>query len=370
MKGLYVIYEKLDDKGVNRKIISQIKSFEHYGIEMESFLMENKKMPFFQLLARLPFSNVIPCYQVPKNLNDFSFIYLRRPGFMSYQFLKWLKSIKAQNQEIIIFMEIPTYPYDIELLKKKKNIPFYLKDVLARRKLSGLLDYICLLEDIPSIFNVKTLKIYNGYEFEKIPIKYERKVKNKEINIAVVARFCFWHGYERLLNSLADYYKNNDEYAIYLHFVGDGPELESYKQLTRKLNIQNHVFFYGFLNHDEIIGVYEKCVIASDAMGAYKKNIYFSCSLKSREYLAAGLPIITGIHIDVQNNDVLNKYILEFSNDNTKINMKTIIDFYERLFENNDINKVSNEIRNEACRLLDYRKSMKNVVYSMGVSHD
>ena len=46
-RGLYILYDKLDDKGINKKITFQIKAFQKKGIKIDTFEMKNKYLPLF-----------------------------------------------------------------------------------------------------------------------------------------------------------------------------------------------------------------------------------------------------------------------------------------------------------------------------------
>lgn len=360
-RGIYIIYEELDDKGTNRKIKSQIKAFESHGINILTCYMKTKKIKYFRFYARLPFTNIMPEWRIPQNIEKYDFIYMRRPGFMNISFIKWISAIKKTAPNIKIFMEIPTFPYDIEYLEDVKDLPYYFKDKAARLLLKKHLDYICTLNGEKKIFNVNAIKIVNGYDFSTMRMrKFEGN--KREIHIALVARFCFWHGYERLINSLYKYYKSGGDRKVILHFAGDGNEIQRYKKDIEALSLQNNAKFYGFLKSHEITDIYDVCGLAADVFGGYKKNLNYSCSLKSREYLAVGLPIITGIHLDFQENQKLNQYVLEFPNDNSEIEFNKIIKFYDSIYDNNSRQKVACDIRREAELQLNYINSMNNVI--------
>ena len=80
-----------------------------------------------------------------------------------------------------------------------------------------------------------------------------------------------------------------------------------------------------------------------------KKNIYLSSELKSREYLCRGLPIISSTKIDIIPNNF--KYIFKVPEDNSNIDINSVIKFVQNIYVNDKIKQnstvqlVSSEIR-------------------------
>ena len=62
------------------------------------------------------------------------------------------------------------------------------------------------------------------------------------------------------------------------------------------------------------------------------KGIYWSSELKSREYLARGIPFITGIKLDIS--DVIDQEVfIEFPNDESILDIERIVDFYDSVYK-------------------------------------
>jgi len=132
-KGVFITYTPLTNStGVIKKIKSQIKAFEDAGFEMSTVYMDIKKVKGWKILYRLPFTNVLPYWRWFDEFADCDFVYFRHPRYMNIAFLRLMKQIKKRNPGVKIIMEIPTYPYDKELLQAKKDFTIYLKDKLMR----------------------------------------------------------------------------------------------------------------------------------------------------------------------------------------------------------------------------------------------
>lgn len=138
-KGVYIIYEELtDETGVNKKIKSQIETFEKVGFAMNTVCMDINKVPGWKILSRLPFTNITPCWRWSDAFAECDFIYFRHPVFLNLALIRLLKKIKKKNPKVKIIMELPTYPYDKEYLRFKKNIPFLIKDKIIRGGIDGI----------------------------------------------------------------------------------------------------------------------------------------------------------------------------------------------------------------------------------------
>ncbi len=250
-------------------------------------------------------------------------------------------------------MEIPTYPYEKELLIELKLISFYIKEIFNRKKLRYYIDRIAVFTDDKELFGVPTLRFTNGIDLSKINPVIPKEKKDDCINLCAVSSFEKWHGYERVLKSMGEYYANNGKQNIVFHMVGDGTEMKLYKDTVERYNIQNHVIFYGRQYGQALDDIYNITDVAVDVFGMYRKNNEVSCSLKSREYLAKGLPVISGCMIDVLEDVPQFEYFKQFPNNNTLIDINDIVDFYKKAYEcgksKEAVVKIIREFAEETC---------------------
>lgn len=187
----------------------------------------------------------------------------------------------------------------------------------------------------------------------------------EDIEIAICALMETWHGYERLIMGLADYYKIGGKRKIRLHFIGDGTEISKYKKLVDENALSEHVVFYGRCRWDEIPLIYNRCNLAASSLGVYKVGIEYLCALKMREYLAAGLPFIGAGQLDVMEYEDLRQYVKCFSNDPSIISMEQVINFFDGLYRNKsyqEMVEMSADIRNKAEEHFNMNRAMQNVV--------
>ena len=61
-----------------------------------------------------------------------------------------------------------------------------------------------------------------------------------EIRLVAVAGLAKWHGYDRLLEGLGEYYRTDVERKVIFHIVGEGPVREEYEQTEHGNGRENY----------------------------------------------------------------------------------------------------------------------------------
>lgn len=365
MKGYFVLFGKTsveDRSGIGLKVRNQIKAFNNSGLNCKEIVLPISKNGLLPILYRLPFFNVYPVWKYIKEFDNANYLYMRRPFVMTSSMRYVFRRIRKKNPKIKIIVEIPTYPYDEEYGTYKLKQMLILKDRYNRTRMKRLIDYYAILTDEKEIFGVPTLKILNGIDVDEIPkrVPYRLSTDNNTIHMCAVAMFKEWHGYERLILGLHDYYDNGGDLNIICHFVGEGTELPFYKDLVNKYSLQQHIVFHGFLEGKELSKIYNMSTISLGSFGMYKKKLNLSCDLKSREAVARGIPMVTGCPTDIFQKKLF-KYYLEFPNDDSVIDIQKIIDFHKQIYSEGE-EMVVEKVRNYAKRMVDMNVCMQNVI--------
>lgn len=183
------------------------------------------------------------------------------------------------------------------------------------------------------------------------------------IRLLAVAAFQKSHGYERVIAGLAQYYHGSADRKIELYLVGYGDEVIKYKKMVRQYGLEPYVFFCGRKVGLELDHIYDRMDIALGLFGAYKRKLYSSSALKIREYLAKGMPIVSGCYEDAFERKKDYKYFLEFPNDDSVIDMQRIVDFYKSVYESDtEREQIHREIREYARRTVDLSVTMQPVI--------
>ncbi len=362
MRGIYLYYNDIDLEnlsGIDKKILWQIDELNKNRIDCELVVIEKDiKNIIDKILLRVPFSNKSPKWEYIPEFDRVNFIYLRRPPAITSKMIKIFKKVKSKNPNLKIILEIPTYPYDDELKMQLIDYPILLKDLYNRKKLKYVIDRIAVQNKIEEIFGIPTLQFSNGIKIDNIEIK--ETIEDKEsIDICAVANMHPWQGYERIIKSLNNYYNGGKRKNINIHFVGEGKEISYYKKLVRLYSLEKYIKFHGFLTGGKLEKIYNQSDLALDAFGRYKTNNPISTSLKSREYLAKGLPVVSGSNSDLF--DSTNEFYLEFSNDESLFDFGKIVEFYNDIYKDKSKLEVAKTIRKYAYKVCDISKTMTNV---------
>ena len=90
----------------------------------------------------------------------------------------------------------------------------------SARKLAAQLDGIVTFSDAETIFGGQTIRISNGIDFDAIPQKITRNDTSRELHLIGVAEVHYWHGFDRIIKGMADYYATHPSYKVYFHIVG------------------------------------------------------------------------------------------------------------------------------------------------------
>lgn len=378
-KGFYFSQIKTTNLGPRKKILGQIKAFREAEIELE--LVEN---PFCvsgpirgnfllrQLVSRLPFTYVYSRHKYEERFTGADVFYIR---FMAgdCSFIRFLKLLRKNNPHAKILMELADYPTTCSMttswLYSLLYFPIIIKDWNAGRKYKKYVDRIVMpLKGIESAYNIPVLSIENGINVSNV--RCREPEETDVIRMIAVAGMCNFHGYDRLIEGMKDYYAQGGEREIELHLVGGklgekanpGNELPRYQELCKRYHLDKNVFLYGTKMGEELDRIYDKCNLAVDSLGAYRKfDNQALGSLKLREYLAKGLPVIVGYKTDAFEREDFS-YYLEFENNDTPIDIHRIIEFYDSIYGQKDGHTVNNEIRDYAVRNCDMKITMKSII--------
>lgn len=188
--------------------------------------------------------------------------------------------------------------------------------------------------------------------------------QNKQtIRLLAVATFQSYHGYERVIEGLARYDHEPTDRKIELYLVGNGEEAIKYKKMVKQYDLEKSVQFCGRRTGSDLDHIYDHMDIALGSFGMYKEKIYKSSSLKVREYLAKGMPVVCGCCDDAFERQKDYKYCLEFPNDDSIIDMQGIVDFYKAVYESDkEREQIHREIREYAKKTVDLSVTMQPVI--------
>lgn len=368
-KIVYISHFDIDEDsqypGVIKKIKAQMEAFSLAGFKCEYCRLPYPNKTLLQKLQRiLPFYNNHRQWAVTENLLDADGIYCRVLGEWDYYMLKFFANIKKYNPKCKIVLEIPTYPYDKEYLFNVKGWILLLKDKIFRKYIHYYIDRVATLTDDKVIFNIPTLKFRNGIDMRNICARNKAEFCTMPdiINCIAVANISWWHGYDRFIEGMRLYYRNGGNRQIVFHLVGDGSDLLKLKRLVHEYHLDKHVIFYGRQIGKSLDEIYDKCGIAVASLGGYRKGLSVSATLKSREYMAKGIPFVSAEKILDIDDRIADKYYLKVSNDSSPIDIKDLVNYYDNFYENESPADVIYRLRKYAEENYAISKSMSEVI--------
>lgn len=372
MKLLYLStwdFSNEESDGVCKKINSQIAVFEKNGYEVDFIYIKNGNIIYREnkierAIGRVGNIKKTPAYmKMYKALKDkkYDWVY-NRYGMMDTFYYRVLKRLHKNGARILI--EIPTYPYAGERPKGVLYQFMFWWDKLYLNKLKNIAECILTYSQDDEIAGIQTIQIVNGINFSDIMPKkqFPYAAGAKNINIIAVANVLKAHGYDRLLNGLEDYVKGNNEIDIFFHLVGGGALLSECKEIVKTLGLEEFVCFYGEKYGKELNEIFEKCDIAVESLADHRNNVKISSSLKSREYVARGIPFITACEMDVFKNE---EFILTIPADETNVDLRKVVEYLKKLYHDKDAKEVAYMIRQKGKEKCDIFNTMEPVIKYM-----
>lgn len=373
LKGFFFSQVEAEGIGPRRKIKGQIRAFLQMGLEMElvesPFCREGPLRGSFlirQLICRLPFTYVYSKHRYDKRYDGADVFYVR---FLAGDraFVRFLKQLRTRNPGAVIVMELADYPttwyMTVSRMYTALYFPIILKDKIAGRQYRKYVDRIVMPQKRAEAFGIPVISFENGVNVGEITARIPEKTDI--IRIIAVAGMCNFHGYDRLIEGLRLYYERGGRRSVELHMVGGreepGNELPRYKELVERFHLQERVIFYGERRGEALDEVYNKANLAAASLGMYRIGYQTATSLKIREYLAKGLPVITGSRVDLFEDGGF-QYSLEFANDDSPIDVQRIVDFFDEIYGREDFDEVNRTIREYALQRCDMRRSLRPVM--------
>lgn len=333
MKALFLTFSNFSEKtGVGQKIQSQINAIKSMGypsviygrkIDTNEILIDDTnfgKVPRLrQHKATREFYDRIYDYLIH---NEVRFIYFRFNACSNLEIVRFFRKLKLAGIKQVI--EIPTYPYDGEVVNPWNK--FVIIDKLTRRMLMKQFDSVVTFSSKPRIFGQRTINISNGVDFDRMPI-----VQRKEhvgVNLLAVANMTPWHGYDRVIDGIEEYYKHNPEIVVKFHIVcgKDTPYIVELRKSVESRGLAENVIFHGEVNGTDLDELFNSCDLAIGSLGRHRNGITNLKTLKNVEYAARGVPFVySEINEDFENKP----YIAKISQDDTPVNIQFLIDFLD-----------------------------------------
>jgi glycosyltransferase, family 1 len=332
--------------GITQKVKKQIEAFQELGYDViySGYLEDGvaifdntgnilvKKKYFFKngkinhILRRYMLLLLCKDYFLKNDL-ELEFSYLRYHFFDSF-YINLLKVLKKKSKKVI--MEAHSYPV---FVKKDRFNPIKILDEMYSKKAHKYCDYIASMTNLKTIYEIPTYEIENTLNIDDFKIKKYKRVENKFILINVAFEN-ITHGLDRLIKGISNYYKTiYKTTSIDIELLLIGEYSNSTKKLVEDLSLSEKVKFLGKMKRNEIDTYIDEAHFAVGSMGNHRANSYYGSALKTKEYIARGIPFVYGWEERILINF---PFAYKVPLNEEPVDIKKILEFYRKI-ENKDL---------------------------------
>ena len=381
MKILFLVYHGFSDvSGISKKIHYQVKGLEQNGHDVHLCYYDRGTNGHWQRLVshngqvtvltdfgsgklaglrqRTSYGSVAS-YCARQSIQ---MVYARCFQNANPFLIRFFRKLKSMGVKSV--MEIPTYPYDQEFqgFSRTERLQLHI-DQQYRDRLARQLQAIVTFTNEQLIFGQRTINISNGVDLDSIPL-HQKVDTSQELHLIGVAEVHFWHGYDRLIAGLGEYYrKGHTPKQVYFHIVGgvwksemyDDEHAPGFHELIEKYGLQDKVIFHGQLFGEALNAVFRQSSFAVGSLARHRSGISDIKTLKNREYATRGLPFI---YSENDSDFDHQPYVLKAPADESPVDIAQIVAFEEQL------TMKPQEIRH-TVEHLSWKMQMQKVVESL-----
>ena len=365
MKILFLIFHGFDpNNGISKKISYQLEAFKANGHEAHLCYMDengskrrivdDKVIADYgngkkgKILKRTEFGSIVN-YAVNNKIN---FVYIRSNHNANLFTINMVKQMKKAGMKVV--MEIPTYPYDQEYFNKAMRRQL-IQDKLFRNLFAKQLDAIVTFSEDDIIFGQQTIRISNGIDFDSVRMKRDSHHPANELHMIGVAEIHRWHGFDRVIKGLAEYYSSPRDIKVFFHLVGyffSPVEEAEITEIIKAYHLEPYVILYGKKHGEQLDEIYDKCDFGIGSLGRHRVGIENIKTLKNREYAARGIPFV---YSETDTDFDKRPYVLKMPADESPVKIEDIISFYQQL-------NISPQQIRESIADLSWKRQMWKVI--------
>lgn len=348
MKILYLSnYQLENDNGVTQKMKMQMRHWVNQNHEvlylslntLALYMSDGTKVIEDTLIHKTGKLNILRSLflgsfklkKVLKNI-EFDVVYVRYKLYDPF-FINALKGMP-----LVVEMN----SNDIAEFKLRSKFGYYYNLLSRNRFLNQANGFVCVSNEIQR----QTLRdgddyivIANGIDVSSFPKRKLSLNKNRLSLVFIGTPGSPWHGLDKII------YMSAKLSEFDFHIIGE------------KGQDSENLFFHGYLDFESTVEIIQKCDVGISTMALHRKEMNEASPLKSRQYLAMGIPIIYAY----DDTDMNNEYSFALKLPNTESNVRNNIDLIRSFVINVSQNeKVSTLIRAFVAEHLDYKAKEEN----------
>lgn len=308
-KTLYIVrYPIYEDFNLRGKFDGQLASFQKLGMDVYHLVFDKEYFYLVHDGEKIIVSKAttkLPMYFHTKVYYDMHRAVLKVMEEIHFDFIYWrdapiwrsscVVGREAHKKGTKIIYEIPTYCKGGEAAMSLPRKMFNIYAGLWQKELMSYPDVFIFTgdADFDTFYGKPAINIDNGVSVDTLPLRNPRE-NTDAIHILALASMSYWHGYDRLIRSLAEY---TGDQKILVHMVGgnDGGMLPEWQKLVSDLKLDDQVIFHGKMYGDELTEMFDLCDVGINSLALFRKNLDATSELKVREYAARGLPFVCSV---------------------------------------------------------------------------
>lgn len=205
----------------------------------------------------------------------------------------------------------------------------------------------------------KTFAVGNGIDVATVPLRILPVFDNRSINFVLLSGSrSTSHGCDRVLKGLQQYKGN-----LKITFYAVGEFFDEDKALVQAMPENITIIFQEVANGKDLDDLMNICHLGISSLATHRKNMKETNVLKTREYLARGLPIVLSHQdIDLYDKEDFAPFVLNVVDDDTPLVIEDLIDFVRKVYQ---IPQHHEKIRACAFKYLDMQTKalqIKNIL--------
>lgn len=234
------------------------------------------------------------------------------------------KSLSGKVNSIVMFYWNRCYYYYADRVWKKK---------ILRKIATG----ITVSNDIDKYekkyySRYPTKVISNSIDVLSVPQRTAPVFDGNELKMIMISGWkSEWLGLDLLIRSMQEY---KGKAKLTLYFAGE--PYEPHKEMAEQL--QHHkIIFEGYLSGEKMDALFNECHIAIGTLAEYRLGIKEASNLKTRDYMARGIPFVVGYHdTDLINNEEWKPFFYGIEQPENGFSFQKILDFAEAVLKNKE----------------------------------
>lgn len=225
-------------------------------------------------------------------------------------------------------------------------------------KLHNYVDLIVTTTPVDKLYGIPTINVVNGIDTSASSVRIKSN-NEYDFNIVSVAMISTWHGYDRIIKGIANYYQNGGDKNIHYTVIGDGDEKANLEKLVHDLQLENHVEFTGIKVKEELEPYYNYADVALEMLAGFRRTDGNISSIKMAEYFAKGVPVLYASNSEIENFEI-KKYCIYVENNDSDVDVFELIEKTNKIYSSSG--NVSQKMHDVAKKYFDWTVTMKDLL--------